>query len=605
MRLAGLLAGLLLACVPAQAALRIETDPAGLDAAELRASAALLDEAHARLPPAMRTDMRLVHVRWRDLPEGVHGRARGGQIILRRALLDGWMLRLPGAGVQDPASRAALAAVLHELAHVYDRGGARLSSDPRLLDLAGWSLRPLRFGLRGRRNDFRDRSPDLYELASPAEFVAVNFEYFLLDPDYTCRRPMLHRYFAAHFGWTPVSVRCATSLPYVSTDPDAGVSELLQIDPSRVYAVDYLLAEGNEQPMSRWGHSMLRLVICAPGRSPGPECRLDLSYHRVLSFRAFVDDVQVSNWRGLTGRYPSRLFVLPLDQVVDEYTKIELRGLQSVPLRLGNGGIPDLLERAARVHWSYDGRYYFISNNCAVETWKLLHDGVPWLASQPLRSITPNGLLRKLARAGVADLSVLDDRQAAIRYGYYFESLATHYDEMFAIATATLDLPAANADGWFALDPARRAPSLQRAGLREGAALLLLEQAAMRREQLLARDDLKQRYFRGDVASSDKASDTRDAMRELLQGEAYAGRPALLLKEGYGLPQMAEREQLEGELAARNRQAGDSRTGLFTRVRELLPRGRRERLQGIEANLALLRQRLRESADAETSDAQR
>ena len=127
----------------------------------------------------------------------------------------------------------------------------------------------------------------------------------------------------------------------------------------------------------------------------------------------------------------------------------------------------------------------------------------------------------------------------------------------------------------------------------------------MRREQLLARDDLKQRYFRGDVASSDKASDTRDAVRELLQGEAYAGRPALLLKEGYGLPQMAEREQLEGELAARNRQAGDSRTGLFTRVRELLPRGRRERLQGIEANLALLRQRLRESADAETSDAQR
>ena len=89
------------------------------------------------------------------------------------------MLRLPGAGVQDPASRAALAAVLPELAHVYDRGGARLSSDPRLLGLAGWPLRPLRFGLRGRRNDFRDRSPDLYELASPAEFVAVNFEYFL------------------------------------------------------------------------------------------------------------------------------------------------------------------------------------------------------------------------------------------------------------------------------------------------------------------------------------------------------------------------------------------------------------------------------------------
>ena len=45
------------------------------------------------------------------------------------------------------------------------------------------------------------------------------------------------------------------------------------LNPSRVYAVDYLLAEANQQPMSRWGHSMLRLVICAPGRPPGSCCR--------------------------------------------------------------------------------------------------------------------------------------------------------------------------------------------------------------------------------------------------------------------------------------------------------------------------------------------
>src|SRR3546814_3856744 len=85
--------------------------------------------------------------------------------------------------------------------------------------------------------------------------------------------------------------------------------------------------------MSRWGHSMLRLVVCAPGRPRGPDCRLDLQYHLVLSFRAFVDDVQVSSWRGLTGSYPSRLYLLPLQQVVDEYTRVELRGLQSIPLR--------------------------------------------------------------------------------------------------------------------------------------------------------------------------------------------------------------------------------------------------------------------------------
>ena len=59
----------------------------------------------------------------------------------------------------------------------------------------------------------------------------------------------------------------------------------------------------------------------------------------MISFRAFVDDVQVSSWRGLTGRYPSRFYVLPLDRVVDDYTRTELRGLRSLPLRLDHGEI--------------------------------------------------------------------------------------------------------------------------------------------------------------------------------------------------------------------------------------------------------------------------
>ena len=101
------------------------------------------------------------------------------------------------------------------------------------------------------------------------------------------------------------------------------------IDPARVYAVDYLLADSGGPPMSRFGHSMLRLVICAEGRPLGERCRMDLSEHRVLSFRAFVDDVQVSSWRGLTGGYPSRLFLLPLTSVIDEYNRVELRDLRA------------------------------------------------------------------------------------------------------------------------------------------------------------------------------------------------------------------------------------------------------------------------------------
>src|SRR5690606_6910013 len=167
---------------------------------------------------------------------------------------------------------------------------------------------------------------------------------------------------------------CDDALPLVAAGEAGAGLQLLALDQARVAGVDYLLAEADASPMSRWGHGMLRLVVCAPGRAPGPDCRLDLEHHLVLSFRAFVDEVQVSNWRGLTGGYPSRLFVLPLAQVVDEYTRVELRDLHSVPLRLAPEEVARLLERAARVHWSYDGRYRFVGNNCAVEAWKLLND---------------------------------------------------------------------------------------------------------------------------------------------------------------------------------------------------------------------------------------
>jgi hypothetical protein len=305
----------------AWAAPQLELADESLTPAQAEATRQLLADAVQRLPAAWADALRQrIEVEWRDdLPKQVHGRAQARQMLLDRALLDGWMARPRTAGLDDPATRAALAAIIHELAHFYDRAPqGRLSRDPRLLDLAGWQVSPMRLGLRTSKNAFRDRTPDRYELASPVEFVAVNLEYFLLDPAYACRRPALHDYFAAHFGSAPPKAACAPDLVYLQAGADAAASPLRELDPERVYAVEYLLAEGNDRPMSRWGHSMLRLVICAPGRARGPDCRLDLQYHQVLSFRAFVGDVQISSWRGLTGSYPSRLFLLPLEQVIDE-----------------------------------------------------------------------------------------------------------------------------------------------------------------------------------------------------------------------------------------------------------------------------------------------
>jgi len=580
--------------LPTQAALQLQVADDGLTPVQRDASRQILDDVVRRLPPVwlQALDQR-IDIEWRDdLPEHVHGRARGRRIRLNRALLDGWIARPADADANHSATRAALAAVIHELAHHYDRTPqGRLSQNPRLLDLAGWQVSPARFGLRRPRNHFSDRSPDRYELTSPAEFVAVNLEYFLLDPAYACRRPALYRHFAERFGASPPHGECAPGFVYLQAD-DAQQAPLLQLDPERVYAIDYLFAEGNDSMMSHWGHSMLRLVVCAPGRAPGPDCRLDLQYHRVLSFRAFVDDVQISSLRGLTGSYPSRLFMLPLDQVVEEYTQVQLRGLRSIPLRLQRDEITMLLERAARLHWNYDGRYYFLGNNCAVETFKLLHDGVPRLAGERLASITPTALLRRLRRAGIADAAVLDDRAEAMRLGYYFAPASAHYQAMLDVARQALGLPEVRVEDWLDLPPEQRQPWLQRADLRTSAALLLLERAALRRQELLARDELKRRLLTRDANVGD--AEARASLHDFLQLEGLLSRPAALLPDGgYGLPQREERESLRDAGADRIAQWRQQGAQLRDDARRWLPPQRLAALDSTEANLDILGERLR------------
>ncbi|HVJ39377.1 MAG TPA: hypothetical protein VM687_16445, partial [Stenotrophomonas sp.] len=255
--------------------------PTALEPAAAAAQQRLLDTAYARLPGTWRAALpAMPTIDWRDdLPAHVAGRAFGTQLRMDRALLAAW--EDPKADPEhDPAARLALATLLHELAHLLDRGPhGGLSRDRRLRDLAGWPRHRLWPG-RGD-NALTDRSPDRYELQDPREFVAVNLEHYVLDPDYACRRPALAAWFQARLGRAPgTRSECSASVPLLQGEGADGQVSWLDLDPARVYAIDYLFAEGNDAPMSRWGHAMLRMVICAPGRAPGPDCRLDLAYHR-------------------------------------------------------------------------------------------------------------------------------------------------------------------------------------------------------------------------------------------------------------------------------------------------------------------------------------
>ena len=624
------LAALLLLGAGAQADLRLKLDVDGLSPAERQVSQALLDQARDHLPPSFiqRLD-REISVRWSaDLPAEAYGRITRPDALSLNArllprLLDPAQAAADNGRSHGSLQREMLATVLHELTHLYDRArlwppaerrlqqrcridlarsgpvGLRdecrgqtarrfsLSDAPRLLDLAGWQQAVGKRGAREPGNGQVARSPDEYELSNPREFLAVNMEYFLLDPGYACRRPSLQRYLREHFAWQPAAQSaCPGTFPYLNAGRDFARQPLGQLDPERVYEVDYLLAEANDQWASRWGHSMLRLVICAPGRPRGPACRLDLDRHLVLSYRAFVGDVQLSSWDGLTGAYPSRLFILPLEQVIEEYTKVELRSLASVPLKLSRDEVEQLVARAAEQHWSYDGDYWFLSNNCAVETLKLLRSGSGRAELQALDSIMPNGLLELLAARDLADTRVLDDRREALRLGYHFDSFRERYQAMFGILRERLAIPEPRVEDWLALPAAQRQRWIEPADLRASAALLLLEQAALRRQLLQAQEQLKQRYLSARDDPQDRRFSEADAtLRQILDNSGFLSRPAELLDAGYGLPQPGEWQRLEAESSARQVRLRQLSDALDREVRQLLPAELLAEIEATESNL--------------------
>jgi hypothetical protein len=257
------------------------------------------------------------------------------------------------------------ASLWHELGHIWDRKND-FSTEGQYAALMGGSS-----AFKSNENRAAPSSPDAYEHKNLRESFAVNLEWFLLDSTFACKRPATQALLEKALGFRPFSAACDLNWKLLtqSAYPEDHYTRVFDVNPARIYQVHYLFAGKGHSLMSRWGHAMIRLIVCAPHRQTiGPECMQDVSHHLVLSYRASVENPEISHWDGLRGKYPSLMFVYRFHEILQEYTKQELRELWSIPLPLESEQIEFFMKVTLERYWGYQAKYLFLSNNCGTES---------------------------------------------------------------------------------------------------------------------------------------------------------------------------------------------------------------------------------------------
>lgn len=327
---------------------------------------------------------------------------------------------------------SALGLVVREINFLIDQE-MELSKDRSFLNLSGWFIK----GIFNRKltniNTLKSRLFDSRETRSPKDTLAINLELFLLDSNYKCKRANLYQYFSRGFGYTPyLNDECESETSILlKSQKIKDKKELIQaINPKNVYQIHYLFAGKGKKIMSRWGHAMFRIVMCPEGAPKGPDCLNDVSNNYVLGFRATIQDMKMDMKKGLDGTYSSQMSILPLMEVVNDYTTGEYRDVMSVPMIMSRLEMERFINRALETYWSYEGNYFFFTNNCATEAMNLVRSAYANNEKIQKKVIyTPIGMYNYFAKNAITDNSVLADEKKAIYEGYLFKAADDKFNQ--------------------------------------------------------------------------------------------------------------------------------------------------------------------------------
>ncbi len=334
----------------------------------------------------------------------------------------------------DPDSPEDKAKTFDPDCYVLSQKKGRISGDPEFLNLTYEYFNGSQRTSRLRGNFFENRSVDPYEFKNSAEAFATHMEFFLLDPEFKCRKPALYRYFSERLAHVPfANATCSKFAKQFYLSPTmTDFRPQMRAPKGLLYQIHYFMAGPGEGVVSRFGHAMLRLVYCSPERTVASEdCLFDVEHHIVISPAAGITDFDYSTYDGMSGKYPTFLFASGLSSRMIDYNKIEEREIFSIPLKLNDRQLKSLETTILEAHWNYKNKYYFLSNNCAVEVLNLLKRSLPEnYALQTVMEIKPTNLLESLHAIGLVSSHNLDEWRRDDKKRFYFPSITTTLNKL-------------------------------------------------------------------------------------------------------------------------------------------------------------------------------
>lgn len=262
-----------------------------------------------------------------------------------------------------------------------------------------------------------------------SELYARKLALFLLDKSFACTHPLYYQYFKQRYHQAHIAEECEKKIPF-SLMSKSGETSVIWLDPNRVGSIHLLFASNDDNMASRFGHVLLRLVVCPENNHFKDACDQNLYEHITIGYRANVDGFDISPLKGLFGGYLAYLYAEEFMGIYRQYAIDEFRDMYSVPLEMSQKERIELVKGLAEIHWSYTGDYKFLTKNCAT----LLQDALRTLwprfainATMQEVYLRPDSFFEALLLENLTDSIVLEDLDKAESKGFFFSNTRPIY----------------------------------------------------------------------------------------------------------------------------------------------------------------------------------